>query len=515
MATVGNEPATPAVAATPADGVNHVGVVVRCFALAFLLAALIVVVLVNPHWSGAVAVLLGGVVLVLTIETRHPLTLKNFFLAYTVALFSVGASLLGLSTPGLTADMLLFVAAFLAGYALSSVRVRSRAEPAVRDDDAPRFTATPERVRSIEDLLLVFAIMYALLLAFRISRYGLAAFYAGQPLVDLHSTYGQASVSGGLEQIVTFFLRYTAVAAIVLYVQTSLQNGIKIRYRYPLLLLVALPVLALARSDAFLGAWVLLAIYSIERRVTARYRQEGHVADTPVAPPARRSSPRRTLVIGTAVVVAVVSGLVIGGIRQGRLTPQSGASALERSGPLLKSELTPIQAYAEIKQYDAILGRTHGSTIVWPLLLKLVPRGFFPDKPLNTGAYYMSVVRPNEFAANYALPPTYFGDGYLSFGMGGAVLLTFLLGLAVARLDPAYREARLAKLPLFLIVFATFYAILRDPLSESLSGILIITGMWLLLRAVFTSRPERPRASASLRRRAPQSDGHRRVLGTV
>jgi hypothetical protein len=104
--------------------------------------------------------------------------------------------------------------------------------------------------------------------------------------------------------------------------------------------------------------------------------------------------------------------------------------------PLLTSEISPIQAYSEIKANRARLKRQHGRTIVLPIVFKVIPRGLFPNKPINTGAYFMSVVRPAEFAAGFALPPTLFGDAYVNFGMGGAVLACLLVGPVAAALVP-------------------------------------------------------------------------------
>ena len=69
-----------------------------------------------------------------------------------------------------------------------------------------------------------------------------------------------------------------------------------------------------------------------------------------------------------------------------------------------------------------------------PFLLKVVPRSWYPSKPLNSGAYYMSTVRPAEWAAGYALPPTFFGDAYLSFGTRGAIVACLLLGMLATHL---------------------------------------------------------------------------------
>jgi hypothetical protein len=92
----------------------------------------------------------------------------------------------------------------------------------------------------------------------------------------------------------------------------------------------------------------------------------------------------------------------------------------------------------------------------------------------------MSTLRGPEFDAGYALPPTFFGDAFLSFGFGGALAACFVLGLVAVRLDLAFKNGVLKSVPLFLIAFANFYSLLRDPLSESLAGILLTLLVWFV-----------------------------------
>ncbi len=189
--------------------------------------------------------------------------------------------------------------------------------------------------------------------------------------------------------------------------------------------------------------------------------------------------------MGAALVVALPAALVIGGLRQAQQVKPS-TSPLERSLPFLQSELTPILAYVEIKERQDLLGRTYGRTIVPPMLLKLVPRGLLPTKPINSGAYYMSKVRPAEFVAGYALPPTLFGDAYLNFGLVGPVGACLLLGFVAARLDRAYKYGRLSCVPGFLLASVNVYGLLRNALSESLSAIILIGVAYLLICRVLS-----------------------------
>jgi len=445
---------------------------------------------------------LGGGILLLTFDFRNPVSLRNFFVVYTLALFAVGVPLFHLP-PSLLADMLLYVAVFLFGYALSSLRRNGDAGSDSRTR-AGLVRPTTDQMHAVELLMLAFAFLQLLLLAFNVSRYGIGGFYGGQSLLDQFSTYGKASASGGVIQIVTFFLKFSTIAVVVIYVQVCLEARRNPHYRYLVLVLVGIPILSLSRSDALHGAGLLLIINVVARRIASQLEDEpADETSTPTSAPDRRPARGRTLAIAATMVIALAAAFVIGGLRQSRLSPNHSFSALGRSLPLLQSEFTPIQAYGEIKQNDELLGRRHGTTIVLPIIFKIVPRALYPGKPINSGAYFMSVLHPAEFAANFALPPTLFGDAYMNFGTLGVVIACLLLGLVTARLDIACKRARLSMLPWFLIVYASFYDLLRSPLSESLAGILLTVAAWTVLRwALGLRRPSR-QPSLRLARREP------------
>lgn len=462
---------------------------VRCLGFG---AALLLAVLSGAAGGGeGLLAAIGVGIVILAFDRRSTFTLRNFFLVYTVALFVLGVPLFKLSHR-LYGDMVLFLALFLAGYLFGSLR---RA--------APHGTAGPRvepgrpsmsRILALEEVMLVLAVLNMVLLAYQISRYGIGGFYSGQGLIDQLTTYGKPSVSGGVVQVITFTLRYCAIAVSILYVQSCLEAGVKVRYRYPLLLLVLVPVAQLARSDALHGAGLLLVANAADRRISSR----GAADALPGPDRASHRQPRRAVALWIAMVIAVPAGLVIGALRQSQLAPHESQSAFERSLPILESELSPIEAYSDIKGNMPVLGRKHGSTIVLPLVFKVVPRGVFPGKPLNSGAYYMSVIRPAEYQAGFALPPTFFGDTFLNFGPMGSIVGCLLVGMASARLDVAYREPRLARLPWFLIVFVSYYSLLRSPLSETLASMLLTSLAFLALRALVRARPLHRPSTTSL-----------------
>ena len=464
-----------------------------------LLAGLVVAAVSSGRRGPNLA--LGAVlaISVLAFDRRHLLTLKNFFLAYALVVFLVGSAVLHLAPTSVLADLAWYLTAFLLGYAVGSLRVKDAAPDEPARDAAGGGGGTRRRRLSpvaVEGALVVLVALNLAYLAVQLFQYGIVGFYRGQALLEQFLTYGQASTGAGAQQIVRFLLKFSAIGLIVLYAQACFEAGNRVRYRYPLVLLLGFPILSLRRYDAVIGAVTLLALYGCERRVSASHRRAGEGVDRAGAGRTTRTSPIRLLALGGATTCAVLAAVAIGVLRQGFLPDASPA----RSGslPVLTSEITPVTAYAEIRANIGILGHPNGRTILPPLLLKVVPRAWFPGKPQNSVAYYMSVVRPGEFAAGYAIPPTFFGEAYLSFGFGGALAACFLLGALTSRLDQAYKAPVLARLPAFLLVWANFLSISRDPLSESLAGVLLTLAVWLVGRHLFTLKRERPTTSRPL-----------------
>ena len=428
------------------------------------------------------ALVLLVVIGVLAFDVHNLFSLKNFLLAYTVMIFAVGGAYLHLTGQPIYRDMVLYTVAFLVAYAIASL-------PAARAGDRlarsrPPAGKGPVNLFALEHALIALVGLNLAYLAFQFLRFGVVGYYQGAGLLNEALTYGKASTAGGAEQIVTFGLSYTAIALVILYVQACFETSTPIRYRYPAALFVALPVLSLSRFQAVLGAVTLLAIFACDRRMATR-RPAAPRADSPAPPPPRVS---RAALIVLALVGAVAMAAFVASIRGG-FTNKSGTTGHAADGlAIFTSELSPVQAYSDITSNIAILGHPDGRTIVLPLVLQVVPRSWYPNKPLNSGAYYMSKVRPAEWAAGYALPPTFWGDLYLSFGFGGALVGSAVLGLVAARLDLAYRHAVLRRLPWFLLLFANFYALLRNPLATSLAGIALTLGVWAVGNRVFRAR---------------------------
>ncbi len=432
----------------------------------------------SPSNLWLVVVLVVGV---FAIDTRNILTLKNFTIVYILVVFGIGGAVLHFSPPSIFGDVAAYLVAFLAGYTFASLRSTTDTgrQGAGRESSRARRRGRLN-AEAIERCLLLLIGLNLLFLALQLYKYGIVGFYRGAGLLDQALSYGTADAAGGAEQILRFGLKFSGIALVVLYVRACFESSIKIKYKYPMVVLVVLPIISLNRFDALVGALTALAIFASDGRLSERRRSVPAPAAPTRAAPAAPSSPGMTrgLAIAVGIILAATTGLFIADLRSGfgRTSGDRRTSNLS----LLTSELSPVQAYADIKANINVLGHPYGRTIVLPAVFKAVPRAWYPDKPLNSGAYYMSVVRPGEFAAGFALPPTFFGDAYLSFGFGGAIALSLVLGMVTARLDLGYKLSDPRRLSWFLLAFANFYGVLRYPMSESLAGILLtLSVLWI------------------------------------
>ncbi len=432
------------------------------------------------------ALVVLAVITVLAFDPRHLFSLKNFLLTYTILVFGVGGEFLHLTDRPIYVDIVAYTLVFLAAYAVASIPGPASEGDTGGPIDGGRSPVGrgPLSLVALEYALLTLIGLNLAFLAFQFLKYGVLGYYQGQGLLDQALTYGKASGTGGAEQIIRFALSDGAVGLVILYVKACFESATPIRYRYPAALFVALPILSLSRFNAVVGAVTLLAIFACDRRLTARPPLgSGATSATPPVPAAHRVSRAALVMLG--LVLAVATAAFVASIRGGFTSKAGGVGSTPDTVAMFTSELSPVQAYGDIKANIGVLGHPHSKTIVLPLLLKIVPRAWYPNKPLNSGAYYMSTVRPAEWAAGFALPPTYYGDAYLNFGFVGALLAALLLGVVAARLDFGYRRVVIARIPWFLLAFANFYALMRDPVSDSLAGIALTLLVWAVGNRVF------------------------------
>ena len=470
----------------------------------------------NPRESGirvllvVAAVVVGGVGLLswlsviaavgaaVALDLQHPFSLRNFFFAYVLLLFGVGGQYFAPDDLTLSVDLLLFLAFFAFAYAIARLLLPRHANVIDR---------TGKSVTLPSVLLICVSLGWAALLAAQIGIYGMKGFYAGEGLADRITKYGRPDFLTGLQSIIEQGLSIVTVASVVMYVQSRVNSGKRPNYFLLSLPLVVAPVLLLRRYDFAVGLLLILAIQPIAARLCGvRY---SILASAP-------------LIAGSLGLAFAVS-VMVGSLRESALASPPNAVASPTAAPaasptgssteepvahvspdglepssLLKdlqtlmteqrllgpvySEMSPITGYRDIREHPNDFTYKLGTTILPPLVARIVPRSWFPAKPVSSGAYYNETRTPEAFAAGYALPVTVFGDALLNFGYLGALAAAAVLGVIAGRLDRVFDATTSRGLPMFLIVFYGFYSLLRTDLANSVSVIVLTTLTFVVLR---------------------------------
>lgn len=403
--------------------------------------------------------LLALTLTIFLLDFSHPFTLHNIVLIYITALFEFGS---GFFTSDPHQTKLIFfpiLAFYLLGYWLTSwIRPPGKAPSIPR----ARIYQGVIKARDAKPLVKVLTLITILITAIYIFLSGIHQYYSGQTLalsVKAYATSGGAlGIFPGMETILTQLL----TSAVAFYAAQCFVNARPVAYRWVVGPLIVLPVVTLQRAQGFVGAIVLMGIYAMDRRTRIR-RQSGR----------RRQLYTRLTLVALFVVVA---GISIGRIRQQAIA--NGSSAPAASGgtsAYLKEELTPIQAFSEIRSSLQQLKEQHGRTIVVPLLLRYVPRSLYPAKALNSDSYYMESLHSGAYSAGFSMPVTIFGDGYLSFGLVGLLAASLLLGVATRAGDRAMIRSDRFRAVSYLLGAANIYNVLRDCLANSGAQIVLMT----------------------------------------
>jgi len=110
---------------------------------------------------------------------------------------------------------------------------------------------------------------------------------------------------------------------------------------------------------------------------------------------------------------------------------------------------------------------SHGRQLLGVLLF-FVPRAIWPGKPIGSGyelAYHLKIQHHN-----ISMP--FFGEGYINFGLLGAILFTALLALAFRRLDRKSGSPSLSyTYILYLMILGQAFYLLRGSLMAAFSSL--------------------------------------------
>lgn len=131
---------------------------------------------------------------------------------------------------------------------------------------------------------------------------------------------------------------------------------------------------------------------------------------------------------------------------------------------------------------------TYGYQLLGSLLF-FIPRSFWPDKPIGSGALSAS----ESFLTLSNISMNFIGEGYINFGFFGSFLFILSLSFVCARIDKKYWVFRELMSPeqriTYLFAFGMIFFVLR---GDFLSGFAYTAGLWVAIRmVVFVGRVSR------------------------
>lgn len=381
------------------------------------------------------------------LDIMNPIILRNIVLVYLFVIFVVGGRVFYAEQleEALQIDFLIYATAFWVGYKwplLLATRKINRLQEIRR----------PAFVCKVAEYGLVITIALALVVQLaEVGRVGIEEYLNGATLVGKIVTYGQYEPLLGTMTIVTYVTSLGTMVFGSLYIGACLERQSLPKFWLLTLVFIMLPLVKLSRGELFRGFLFLVLV----TRLT--YGQ----------------SWRRWFVLAVSAGAVVAGGLGFGAIREAALGLGREDSTLSRTMVrLLLGELSPVIAYMDIKAHIDELGLQLGSTIVPPLITKLVPRSWWPEKPLNSSGYFMFSLYPEHAYSGFFLAPTFLGDLYLNFGYAGSVFGAAVMGLGSKLIDRYLASGKrafcLPLLGIILLIWANIYSILRNNLSDSM-----------------------------------------------
>lgn len=409
------------------------------------------------------------------VDYSRPLLLKNYYFLYLFFLFGVGGGFFFPDQADLQLDFILFLVAFALGYSLIFVSGR----PA-RAQSFPRPWLPVLSFQALVWLTVAFKLVGVV---YNIRTYGVGGYIAGDAMLDNIRSYGSKDVGRGILTLFSEAARILTMAAVCLHIRT--QNRLRSPYRYRLLalLLVVLPLVSMERTFTVWGVMIMGVLYSFEHYPQGQFRRRDYLIFSLLA----------TFFLGFI--------LLIGSIRVRNMTQGEGSynDALFLVHAVT-GEFQNVLVYQKVK--DEIASRnlhyTYGETIVGPLVFKIIPRAFYPGKPINSGATISKLLEPQAFEEGFMYPAAYFGDLYLNFGLLGCIAGCLVLGSVCRFLDFNYINKNSRFLPHFVVFYYYFYPIVRNDISNSVSVLIFVAvTVWVLERFMKPASAPLPVAPAA------------------
>lgn len=416
-----------------------------------------------------IALFTSLMLLILSLDLRNLFLTRNLFLVYIFLRYNVSPLIFtefDASYFDWYIEYVVVVLMFVSGYFLGIYTKKRTYLKLVN-------IITEDNLKKINRLKILFWLMFAFNFIFilkLIANYGFLAFYSGDMLVDTIKNYGSANAEGALNQVITMALGSAMLALLAVILERTIvrlsnekPNGAFIepkdaRKSKRLIitlsgaLFIILPLLQFSRGSFVLGSIAFMAIYYWS---------------------GLRYSNKSFFVVGIA---AMTFFIIVGQSRGMLLGDESNASSH------FASELTPWIAYRDIKENIDYLEYQYGTTLVIPLVMQIIPRGIWPEKPDNTTAYFNKKIYPDSAGAGFMLAPTVVGILYLNFGIYGVFIGVVLLGFFSGRIDAIVLYKNFHRFGIFVIIFYSYFSLLRNDTSVVVFIIIITTILYHISR---------------------------------
>lgn len=387
---------------------------------------------------------MGVALLLISLDYKHLLCLKNYFLVYCFFILSIGGYIF-FPDEEYHFDYIIISLFFLLGY-LVSYNIKYTLGEQIKSDRSDFYEYL---------LYIVFQLNLGLVFWNIYESGGIQSYLNGFSLTQKIEAYGTVSLSRGVKIVIEQFISITSSAILALYIKYCLLKG-KINKKLIFGLLVVIPLVSLSRAQMAFNLLGITLIYSLFNN--------------------RRGVFNKTQIFSLLGIFLLifVYGTIIGGLRDDKLSGIS-SSILSNDKVLvsLGGELSPIIVYNDINKDIGIkLDVQNGKTIVLPLLFKIIPSAIYPNKPVNTITYYSKVYTPEAYDSGFMLATTIFSDLLINFDFWGMCLVVIVIGLYVGKMDKYYFNGNFNKVDNYIILHLNFYSLLRNNLSNSLSTFL-------------------------------------------
>jgi oligosaccharide repeat unit polymerase len=412
------------------------------------------------------------IVCILLIDFKNLLSTRNIFLLYTGLAFSWASSVYFPEIINIPLEGIIYMVLFILGYSFRKTK------KTVSANYFGQQVHLNKEIRFLKTMVVGACILQLGNLVVSILKSGFSNYYSGQALVDkiadFGSGYGLEDVNSGFNIIYLTFSELLKVVVVIMYVQRSLKIRLNLQYQFVSIPLIILPLLSLQRVNIIFGSLFLLFT------VLYDYKVKGLVI------------PRKVAATGSFFVILVITaGFSIGVLRENRLNidrvDYEDGTVSEQLFGLVRGELSTVRFYEDVKQNINFLGFQHGNTVFLPVILRFVPRAWFPGKPENSAGYVMQMLYPAAFAAGFSLAPSIFGDLYLNFGYTGIIIIVVLLGYCCRYFDCKFFEGDLEYFIPTSLFFYNFYSFVRNNVSASVGDFCIAWILASLIAAILVS----------------------------